>query len=108
MLKNFIVLILLSLAVVFGMKHIHPLIIFLVSAHDWISQLLLQVFSGGEIGSAVRNLLSLIIVPLFIGSIPAAIYWFSKHRQFPYFMHIVWIIWLLQTTAIVMLYRVVV
>lgn len=108
MLKNFIVLILLSLGVVFGTKHIHPFLLVLVSAHDWIAQLLLQVFSGGEIGSAVRNLLSLIILPLFIGAIPAIVYWFSKHRQFPYFMHIVWIMWLVQTTAIIMLYRIVV
>jgi hypothetical protein len=105
MLKNFIVLILLSLAVIFGTKHLHPIILVLVSAHDWISQLLLQVFSGGELGSAVRNLISLILVPLFIGAIPATVYWFSKHRQFPYFMHIVWVMWLLQTTAIVMMYR---
>ena len=38
MIKNIIVLILLSLAVIFGIKHVQPVILVLVSAHDWISQ----------------------------------------------------------------------
>ncbi len=105
MIKNFIVLILFSLGVIFGVKHIQPTILLLVSSRDWISQLLLQVFSGGEIGSAVRNLISLLVIPLVIAAIPTLVYWLSKGRLFPYFMHVVWAVWLLQTTAIVVLHH---
>jgi len=108
MLKNIVVLILLSLGVVFGLKHIQPVVLALANSRDWVSQLLLQVFSGGEIGSAIRNLLSLLAMPLIIGAIPAIVYWMSKHRMFPYFMHVVWVVWLVQTTAIVVLHHAVV
>lgn len=106
MLKNIIVLVLLSLGVIFGIKHIQPIILLLVSSRDWISQLLLQVFSGGDIGSAIRNLISLLVVPLFIALIPALVYWLSKRRFFPYFLHVVWTVWLVQCTAIIVLHHV--
>jgi hypothetical protein len=104
MLKNFIALILFSLGVIFGAKHIQPIIFLLVSSRDWISQLLLQVFSGGEWGSAVRNLISLLVMPLFIAAIPALVYWLSKRRFFPYFMHVVWVVWLVEVTTIIVRY----
>ena len=106
MLKNIIVLIVLSLGVIFGIKHIQPIILLLVSSRDWISQLLLQVFSGGELGSAIRNLISLLVVPLCFGAVPTLIFWLSKNRMFPYFMHVVWVVWLVQTTAIIVLHHV--
>jgi hypothetical protein len=106
MLKNFIVLILLSIGVIFGIKHIQPLILLLVNCRDWVSQLLLQVFSGGQIGSTIRDLISLLVMPLFIAAIPACIYWLSKRRMFPYFMHVVWVVWLVQCTAITVLHHV--
>jgi len=103
MLKQLIVLILLSLGVIFGTQHIQPIILLLVSCRDWISQLLLQVFAGGEIGSIIRNLIAMLAMPIALASIPAAVYWLSKRRMFPYFFHCVWVLWLIQTTAIIML-----
>lgn len=103
LLKNLIVLLLFSLAVLFGLKHIQPLVLFLVSARDWVSQALLPFIAGGELATTVRNLLALLFLPFFIGAIPTIIFWMSKRRMFPYFMHVVWVVWLLQTTAIVVL-----
>ena len=103
MLKNFIVLILLSLGVVFGVKHIQPIIMWMVTCRDWVSLHLLQVFSGGAIGSALRNLISLLFLPLLFGVVPAIVFWMSKNRFFPYFFHVVWAVWLVQTTAIIVL-----
>jgi len=103
MLKNLLVLVLFSLAVVFGSQHIQPIIMVLVSWHNWISQLLLQVFAGGEIGSAIRSLISLLVIPLIFGIIPTIIYWIARNRLFPYFMHVAWVVWLLQTTALIVL-----
>ena len=105
MVKNIIVFILFSLGVIYGAQHIQPVLLQLISSHNWISQLLLQVFSGGEFGFAIRNVLSLLILPFFIGAIPASVYWLSKRRYFPYFMHVVWVVWLVQTTVLVILQR---
>ncbi len=103
--RHLTVLILFSFGVIYGSAHIFPTILLLVSSRDWISQLLLQIFAGGELGSAIRNLLSVIAIPLLIGAIPACIYWLAKQRRFPYFMHIVWIVWLVQMTAIIILHH---
>jgi hypothetical protein len=103
LLKNIIALIAISLLSIFGVEYIRPVIMALLSSHDWISQLLLQVFSGGQAGNILRELIALITMPLIIGLIPASVYWLAKRRMFPYFMHTVWIVWLIQTTAILVL-----
>lgn len=108
LLKNLVVLVILNLFIIFGLKHVQPLVLVLVSAHDWISQLILPFFPGSEVGLDTRHLLSLLIMPLFLAAIPALIYWLAKRRFFPYFMHVVWVFWLVQTTAIVVLSPVVV
>lgn len=101
--KNLLVLVLFSLGVIYGAPHLRPTLFFLVSSRDWISQLLLQVFSGGQLGFIIRKLLSLLAIPLLVGAIPAFIYWLSKRRRFPYLMQVIWAVWLIQTTAIVLL-----
>jgi hypothetical protein len=105
MLKNIIVLLIISLIVIVGAHHLRPLIMALLAAHDWISQALLQVFSGGKIASIIRQLIALISIPLFIGLIPTLVYWLAKRRLSPYFMHIVWAVWLIQTSALIILYH---
>ena len=105
-LKHFIALLLFSFAVIFGTHHVHPLIVALVSAHDWIAQVLLQIFSGGEAGNIIRQLIAMLAVPLLVAFIPTVIFWLAKRRLFPYFMHVVWVVWLLQTTAMIMMYKV--
>ena len=108
MLLNLIVLFLLNLFVIFGLRHLQPLILFLVTAHDWVSQLLLPLFPGSEIGLEGRHLFSLLVLPFVFATFPALIYWLAKRRFFPYFMHVLWVTWLVQTTAIVVLSPVVV
>lgn len=105
LLKNIIALIAISLLAILGPHYIHPIITALLSSHDWISQLLLQVFSGGQAGNIAKSLIALITMPLIISIIPALVYWLAKRRMFPYFMHTLWAVWLIQTTAIIMLYK---
>ena len=107
MLKNFCVLVLLSLGVVLGMRHIEPVLMCLITIHSWLLHHLLHLFvAGGKVGLVVKSLLSLMIIPLLTACFPALIYWMAKNRFFPYFMHVMWTVWLLQTTALVALYHV--
>lgn len=105
MLKNIIALLVFTLLAVVGSHYVHPFIMALLSGHDWVSQLLLQVFSGGQAGNIAREFLALLAMPLIIGLIPAFVYWLAKRRLFPYFMHTIWAVWIIQVTAIIVLAR---
>lgn len=105
MFKQIVILILLSLTVIMGMSYIQQGLQFILTAHDWISDLLREVFSGGEAGNISRQLLALLAIPMATGLIPAVIYWLAKHRWFPYFMEFVWVTWLVQTAILVMMYK---
>jgi len=105
MIKYIVTIIVVSLLIILGMSYAQHALQFLVSAHDWISAQLLQVFSVGEAGNILRQLIALLAIPLVIGLIPVIIYWLAKHGWFPYFMEVVWVVWLIQTAAIVVQYK---
>ena len=108
MLKQIIALIALSVAIVLSMSYAQEGLQFLLSAHDWISQLLTDVFSGGQAGNIARGLIALLSVPVLAGLIPTVIYWAVRRHWFPYFMEIVWVIWLIQAGALIIMYKAVV
>jgi hypothetical protein len=106
MLKHIIAIILLSVLVVIAMPYAQSGLNALLAAHDWIADTLKQVFSGGEAGNITRQLIALLSVPLLVGLIPAILYWFARRKWFPYFMELVWVTWLIQTSALIVLYKV--
>ncbi len=105
MIRQIIALLLLSLAIIYSMTYSQQLLQWIVLAQNWISDLLTQVFSGGPAGDLIRKLLALLVIPIAISLIPALIYFLVKRHWFPYFMHIVWTIWLIQITALIALYK---
>ena len=107
MVKQVIALIAASIIIIVSMSHAQQAIQLLLSAHDWISQLLTDVFSGGQAGSLARGLIALLSLPLLVGLIPAIIYWILRKHWFPYFMEVVWVIWLLQAGALLVMTKVI-
>jgi hypothetical protein len=105
MLKQSLILVALSAAIILSMSYAQHGLQLLVSGHDWISQLLTEVFSAGHAGSLARSLIALLSIPLFAGLIPTFIYWIVRRHWFPYFMEIVWVVWLLQAGALIMMYK---
>ncbi len=105
MLKQVIAIVVLSILVVMGMVYAQQLLQALLQAHDWIAESLTQVFSGGEAGNLTRQLIALLSVPVLVGLVPAGIYWLLRRSAFPYFMEFVWAAWLIQTAAIVIMYK---
>lgn len=105
MFKNLLAIILLSVAVIFTMTYAQTALHALLSAYDWISNELKDVFTQGKAGDLARQLLALLFVPFIVGFVPALIFWFARRKWFPYFMHLVWATWLIQTSAIVILYK---
>ena len=105
MIKQIIAIVALSVAIILSMSYAHDAVQVLLNAHEWVSQVLTDVFSGGQAGNLVRGLIALLSIPVFIGLIPAVIYWIARRHWFPYFMEIVWIIWLVQVGALIVVYK---
>ncbi len=105
MLKHLVALIGLSIAIVFCMSYASLGVHWLLAAHEWISQLLTDVFSGGQTGNTLRSLIALLSIPVIIGLVPTVLYWMIRRHWFPYFMEIVWIIWLVQAGALIVMYK---
>lgn len=105
MLKHSIAIIVLSLLIIVGMPYVQQGLQLLLSGHDWLSDFLKNIFSGGQAGNIIRELIALLAIPVVVALIPAVIYWLAKRAWFPYFMELVWVIWLVQTSALVVLYK---
>jgi hypothetical protein len=105
MLKHIVALIVLAVLVILATPQVHTALTALVSAHDWIADTLKAVFSGGRTGNLLRALIASLTIPLLVGFIPAGLYWLARRSFFPYFMTFVWVTWLIQTSALVVLYK---
>lgn len=105
MIKHLFALIALSIAVILSMTYAQTALHWLLSGYDWILGLLKEVFSEGTAGNLSRDLLALLFVPIMVGLVPTLIFWFVKRRGFPYFMQLVWVTWLIQTSALIIMYK---
>lgn len=104
MLKQIVALIILSLVLTVTIVYAHELMQYLITAHDWVAQMLRDVFSGGQVGNISRELIALLVVPVTAGIALAALYYLVKRHWFPYFMEVVWVVWLVQASAIIVTY----
>jgi len=104
MIKQIFALIAVSVLIVIFMPYAQQGVQFLVYAHDWVSDILTEVFSGGHAGNIARGLIALLAIPVFVGLVPAGVYWLIRKSWFPYFMEIVWVVWLLQAGALIIIY----
>lgn len=77
---------------------------YLVDAHDWVAEILTEVFNGGTTGNNIRGMVALLMIPMLAGLIPALIYFLVRKRWLPCFLEIVWFVWLLQAGALIMIY----
>lgn len=100
MIKQIAALIALSIVLVLGMSYAQQGLEMLIGAYNWVSDLLSNVFSGGQAGNILRGLIALLAIPVLVGLVPTAIYYALKRSKFPYFMEIVWVMWLIQAGAL--------
>lgn len=98
-------IILLSIIIVLTMLYVQQALQFVISIHEWISELLVDVFSGGETGNLIRKSIALLALPLLVGFIPAIVYLVFKRQWFANFMTVVWVVWLIQASVLVIQYK---
>ncbi len=105
MFKQIVFLVVMTLLVILGIVYVQQGLQYLVAAHDWIDETLKQVFTDGQAGAICRQFISMLAIPLLVGLVPAAIYGLLRRQWFPYFMQFVWVTWLLEVGALVMVYK---
>ena len=100
MYKGVIAIIVLSVAVVFTSSYCAEALQFILNGHAMIDRALYHVFSTDKTGVMIAQLISYLILPFAIASIFALVHGLLRQHLTPYFMHIVWVVWLVQTTAL--------
>jgi hypothetical protein len=105
MLKHIIAIVLLSVLIILALPQVQTVLHWLMDAYNWLAQTLTQVFSGGKAGNTTRELIAILILPFLIGLLPAIPYYFIRRSFFPYFMTIVWVVWLIEVTAIALSFK---
>jgi thiamine biosynthesis protein ThiC len=105
MIKQVIAIVALSIGIIASMSYAHEAVQLLLIAHDWVADVLTDVFSGGHAGNLIRGLIALLTIPVVVGLIPTIAYWAIRRNWFPYFMEIVWVVWFIQAGALIVLFK---
>lgn len=95
MLKQSILIIVLSLIAIFFRVELSHALDLLVRAHNSVSHLLRLVFADDAIGRTIQNLIALILIPTFCGLIVGLGFWLVKRGTMPHIMAVVWVLWLI-------------
>jgi hypothetical protein len=100
MLKSFLGLVVLSILVILFKAQFGDLLHWVAAFHTMASEKFAQLFSGSSAGLLVAHLLSLVLIPIIIGLIPAFIYWVFYRAEMPHWLSVVWVVWVMLATII--------
>lgn len=103
MLRQGIIYLVLSILIVLFAEYAHLLVVYIVTAYTFVLLKITPIFSSTTYGVMIRNVCSLVIIPVMIAGIPALIYQVIKSRKMPYFIEITWVLWLIIVLAKVLI-----
>ncbi len=95
MLKQIILIIVLSLIAIFFRVEISHVLNALVYVHNEVSHLLHMIFAEGATGRVIQNLIALLIIPFICGALVGLVFWLVKRATMPHIMAVVWGLWLI-------------
>jgi hypothetical protein len=95
MLKQSLLYLLLSILIVVFAEYAHLLMVYIVMFYTWVMLKITPVFHEIRYGLLIRNVLSLVLIPVIIAGIPALVYRLIKGKQMPGFVELTWILWLM-------------
>ncbi len=101
MAKQFILIVLLSIAAVFFRAQLSNVLDGLVIVHNGIAEALLRVFSTSEAGRFIQDIIALLVIPALIGAVFCVGFWLIKREMMPHTMLIIWVVWLVLLTTMV-------
>jgi len=103
MTKQTLFIILLSIIVVLLGNQVAMVLGWLDTGHAFITDQLGLIFSGGEYGQMIREILALILIPVIVVIVPATAYNMAKRKTMPCMNELVWGVWLVLATIVVIL-----
>ena len=95
MLKQSVIYLILSIIIILFAQYAHLVMVYIVMAYTFVSIKLTPLFSGTPSGIMIRNVLTLVLLPVIIAGTPALIYRAIKGHTMPYFFEITWVLWLI-------------
>jgi len=95
MLKQGVIYLILSCLIVLFARYAHILIVYIDMFYTLINVKLAPIFSNSVEGVLIRDVITLVLLPIFIVAIPALIYRLFKGQQMPYFIEATWFLWLI-------------
>jgi len=100
MLKTFLGLIVLSVLVILFKTQFTDLLHMVAEFHNFASDKLAGLFAGSSAGELAAHIISLVIIPIIVGLIPAFIYWIFYRTEMPHWIVVVWVVWVMLATII--------
>lgn len=94
MLKQVIVILLLTvLSIMFKSQLSHALDA-IVGFHNYLASTLHVIFSDDEVGRLIQDMIALLVIPLLCGLLVTLGFWFVKRAAMPHMMAVIWMVWL--------------
>lgn len=100
MLKQLSILVFLSAVLLIFAQYTQFVLSYLDASHTFLNAKLSYIFNTSTAGNTTQEVVCLLIIPMTLTIIPAAIYWVFKRRMMPYFYHLLWTIWIILFTTL--------
>ncbi|ARG98081.1 hypothetical protein [Legionella micdadei] len=104
MLRQSLIYLLLSILVVVFARFAHMLLVYIDMLYVFINIKLTPIFSQGGLGTVIRKVILLVLIPVIIAAIPALSYRLVKGKEMPYFMELTWCLWLVVVLSNVLIH----
>lgn len=101
MIKQILLIVLLSLVVIFFRNQLTHVLDGLIYVHNYINKPLQLIFSQGHVGRLIQEMISLLMLPLLAGLVLFLIFWIVKRTSMPHVMVVVWVVWLVLLVTMV-------
>lgn len=95
MVKQIILIILLSAAAIFFKTQLSHMLDGLIYIHNFIAISLHMIFSDDAVGRLIQDMISLLLIPFVGGVLMVAVFWMFKREAMPHTLALVWVVWLI-------------
>ena len=100
MLKHILWFLIASVAAIFFKAPLSKLLGYLLIAHNKVAAYLTYIFSAGQAGQIIQNVLALIAIPLAVGIVVSLLYWAIKRAAMPHVMLMIWVVLLVMLVTL--------
>jgi hypothetical protein len=102
-LKHLLIMIVITLVIVLSMPYCKKALQELIQFYPIILQHLSHVFAGSKIGTAIKEVLAILLLPLAVTAAVSGAYYIIKRTWMPHLINLSWILWIIVISAIVVL-----